>query len=188
MKSESGANIVAGVEQFRKLYREIGRLLEQADGQMDDGGWKTRSRRCVDGSTQLSQPQDWLRTAVFRLYDCKSQKNLLAFITVFICDPEGQDRIEEPLVVAGWCDYGVGKEAEPGLAWVWKWSICHLEHKEPKFDGSIIVEEDADWLETTRFGVVRFGSLAYPLLSIGTPEELKVRIIDPLLGAIGGAE
>lgn len=183
--NDTGKNVVAAVAQLRKLNREIGRLLEHADEQMAGQGWEARGNQCVSGSRSLEAPQEWLPVVIFRLYYVAKQKNLLGFVSVIIDDHDAKGRIVEPLISAGWCDYGTGKEANPGL--LWRWADCHVEQTRRVDDGTVLIEEDKKWLEPERFDVVRYGSLALPLVAITTAEELKNRIIKPLLAGIDKA-
>lgn len=182
MTNDTGRNVVATVDQLSKLYREVGRLLEHADEQMAAQGWEVRGNQCVSGSRSLDAPQQWLPVVIFRLYYTEQQKSLMGFISVIIGDREAKKRITEPLISAGWCDYGKGKEADPGL--VWGWSDCHIDQTHRIDDGTVIVREDKDWLEPERWGVVRYGSLGLPLVSITTAEDLRSRIVTPLIAGI----
>ena len=67
---------------------------------------------------------------------------------------------------------------------MWGWTHCHLDQSRRADDGTVIIEDDKAWLETHKYGVVRYGSLAWPLVSITTAEDLRNRVIDPLLAAI----
>lgn len=124
---------------------------------------------------------------MLRLYDHDQRKNLLGFVSVLIDDEAGKGRITEPLVSAGWCDYGAGKRAKEGF--LAGWADCHVEHKPTHRadDGTVIIREDKEWLEPERYGVVRYGSLALPLTSITNAEALRDRIIKPLLAGIDKA-
>jgi len=183
--NDTGKNVVAAVAQFRKLYREIGRLLEHADEQMAAQGWEARGNQCVSGSRSLEVPQEWLPVSIFRLYYAEKQKNLLGFISVIIDDPEAKGRISEPLISAGWCDYGTGKQANQAL--LWGWAHCHVEQPHRVDDGTVVIEESKEWLEPERWDVVRYGSLALPLVSVTTAEDLRNRIVKPLLAGIDKA-
>ena len=182
--SETGKNVIAAVAQFRKLYCEIGRLLEHADEQMKEHGWKARGNRSVMSKKILQVPQEWLPVVMLRLYDNAQRKNLLGFVSVVLDDHDGKGRITEPLISAGWCDYGTGKRAKKG--YLAGWADCHVEHPavHRADDGTVVIREDKEWLEPEKYGVVRYGSLALPLVSVTNAEDLRKRIVSPLLTGI----
>jgi hypothetical protein len=151
-------------------------------------GWEERGSQCVSGSNALKNPTEWLPTLIFRMYNGKhDRKSLVSFVSVFLSDPsctEAEGHVDEPLVSAGWYDYGVGRRAPKGLDGWW-WTSYHLDHVNRKDNGEIITTDDKKWLEPEKWDVVRFSSLAVPLVKIQNSDDLLQQVIKPVLDHIG---
>ncbi|MDE2039669.1 MAG: hypothetical protein KGO96_05700 [Elusimicrobia bacterium] len=180
--TDTGKHIVAGVSQFRKLYSEIGRLLEQADNFMGPQGWKPRTNTCYSSSASVEKPEKWLPVVLCRLYYNPQQKGLFSFVSVILDDPDQEAQVLEPLVSAGWCDYGKKNATDHGF--VSGWASCHVILPAPTYDGAMIVTDDKEWLEPEKYDIIRYGSLALPLTSMTSIETLKTKVIDPLLAEL----
>ena len=58
----------------------------------------------------LAEPKRWIQQDVFRLYRNPELKHLACFISVILDDTEKPENITQPLLTAGFFDYGIGNE------------------------------------------------------------------------------
>jgi hypothetical protein len=181
--SATGENIIRAIEQLRRLYEQIGLLLETSDDLMQKTSWQLgRGSTCVGGSSSLRNPTEWLPSYVFREY-CSKNKSLVSFVAVILCDPRGDadEPVTTPLLSAGCYDYGRNgrpKNLDYG------WTFCHVYFQPRKDDGTFMTTTDREWLEADRWNVIRFSSMAVPLVGIGSAEDLDKKVIQPLLDYI----
>jgi hypothetical protein len=179
----TGENIVTAIGRFRRLYEQIGLLLETSDDLMQKTGWQLgRGSTCVGGSNSLRNPTQWLPSYVFREY-CGKNKSLVCFVTVILCDPFGDadEAVTTPLLSAGCYDYG--RSGRPKNL-DYEWTFCHVYFQPRRDDGSFMTTTDREWLEADRWNVIRFSSMAVPLIEIGGAEDLDKKVIQPLLAYI----
>jgi len=97
-------------------------------------------------------------------------------------------RVEEPLISAGCCDYGVGQKAIDG--WKKDCSVCgsHLWVGNRQDDGTVhVTDANEIWDEVPDDGV-RLSTFAYPLEGIANRETLKERVVQPLLDLLAQAK
>lgn len=181
--SEIGENIISATGQFRTLYERIGLLLETSDDLMQQRGWELgRGSTCVGGSKSLRSPTEWLRSYVFREYLGKN-KNAASFVAVILCDPfgEAEEPVTTPLISAGYYDYG--RNGRPKNL-DYEWTFCHVDFPSRKDDGTFMTNTDREWLEVDRWNVIRFSSMAVPLVKIANAGEFESKVIQPLLNYI----
>jgi hypothetical protein len=185
--NNASADIIAAVKQFRELYKQIALLLQTADEHMVSRGWEERGSQCVSGSNALKNPREWVPTLIFRMYNGRgNRKNVVAFVSVILSDIpyEADGPVKEPLVSSGWFEYEVGRKAEKGVDG-YGWTSCHLEIPNRRDDGRVITTSDKRWLEPERWSVVRFSSLAVPLVKIQNSDDLLQRVMKPVLDHVG---
>jgi hypothetical protein len=181
----SGKNVVDGFRQLRQFCKDVALLLNEANKMMEQGGWKRISKRtkAVETFDHLDLPEYWLPDAFFCFYEHAKRRNLLPYIAIHVDDLWGDpDYIREPIISAGWLDYGVGKEA--GTEWgkdYWL-SYLHLWMSNRTDDGTRYTGDVRKLSEDEDFSSgVTATTFAHPLDVIKSSEELRKEIVKPLL-------
>lgn len=201
--SEDGKNIVKLMTEIRTLCKEISALLETADRIVERDNWSSinnRSSTVTEAvSKDLGKPFEWVPEFLFRFYTNKqSCPHILLYVAVILDNrkndpaytPKGKERFEEPILTAGYFDYGNEEVVEEN---VWKEAYCkgHFFSNDLCYDGKIWPvepkemkcfakqEKDKNLVKFTL--PLKLKSLALPLIDISDPNNLKERVIDPLL-------
>jgi len=180
--SNDGENVIATLQQTRRFFGEVAKLLQTADAAMANGSWSTCDSKAITPSTTINAADEWLPELAFRYYENEDQKHLLPFIAVLF-DYEDEEiklkRLREPLLSAGWYNYGAGEEVDD--YWYYDATI-HVyirerdaEGKWQKSDRTIFPKS---WGIRTAVGC---RSMALPLLSFESAEDLTQRVVKPLL-------
>jgi hypothetical protein len=92
--------------------------------------------------------------------------------------------IPEPLVTAGWYDYGKDGKREAYILWH---AVTHVYIPGWKADGSWVEIKPNEVFQKTfgKLSSLRCRSFALPVLSLKNTEDLTRLVIDPLLEDIG---
>lgn len=76
-------------------------------------------------SKDLLEPKKWIPNYIFRFYTNNDHKNILAYVSILLDDDIYGDyryKIMEPLITAGFFDYGVGNNVDDDWEyWYAKW-------------------------------------------------------------------
>jgi hypothetical protein len=181
--SNDGENVIATLQQTRRFLGEVAKLLQTADAAMENGSWSTYDSKAVRPSTTINTADEWLPEFAFRYYQNEDQKHLLPFIAVLF-DYEDEEiklkRLREPLLTAGWYDYGTGGTFEDYSFWD---AVIHVYVREWEADGKWH-QSDPRTIFPKSWGIrtaVRCRSLALPLMSFASAEDLTQRVVKPLL-------
>lgn len=184
--SDDGKNIIATFQQLRRFCEQISLLLGSVDALMASEGWKPtgNSPVMVGVSYSLQLPRYWIAQDFFRFYKHEKHRNILAFVSVLADDATDEGSLKEPILTAGWFDYGEGTEV--GDQWEYEWRRWHLRMPERTDDGKLLSADSEIWpKESLPFR--RVSTSGMPLTSIVDVEGLKGNIIEPLLQAIKGS-
>jgi hypothetical protein len=190
--SESGTNVVGGFRVLREFCANVGELLTHANELMKEGGWERVSKwvSATEVSAGLDSPESWLPYAFFCFYSHPAHEHLLAYVAVHVDDSWGDPptHIEEPLISAGCCDYGVGQKAID--EWEKDYSVCgsHLWVENRQDDGTVQVTDANEIWDEVPDGGVKLSTFAYLLEGIANRETLKKKIVQPLLDLLGQAK
>jgi hypothetical protein len=168
-----------------KLFVDTAALLKECDRFMAESEWKCAhkipSTVGRETSYSIDKPEKWCPSWVARFYARGSQKKLLPYVAVYFSDrggtedyPAGDDRLVEPLIVAGCIKF----KKISGSSWYywhskyWFWSADFKpDRKRPvvfKFDN-----DDSD-------NQAENHSFAVPLFEITSSSDLHDRVIKPL--------
>lgn len=184
--NEMGANVIKLLNQVRTLFRETALLLKTTDQYMADVGWKiaTPTNICVQLSMLLDWSHWWFPYFAFRLYKNEQYPHFLSFVAVIFYDRDGKLHVQEPLLSAGWNDYGKGNTVPAdevgGDSVLW-----HPEMPGRRDDGVLISVDPRQQWPDEKYKPYRTTTLAVPLIEITNAEQLKSRVTGPLLAAIG---
>jgi len=186
--SETGKNIVLGFQELRKFCRQLSLLLRTADGLMAEAGWNPIPRSSVFGnaSRAVEYPDWWLPGDFSRFYKHGAHKHLLAYVGAIVNDhptDPGGVVVSEPLLSAGWLDYGLGNESN---AWENYFCRAHVWWKDQIVYGKLHTSEHPQAIGLPPY-VLKVASLAYPLDDIQTAAALKEKVVTQLLDEINKA-
>jgi len=184
--SGDGKNIVGLMQQLRKLCEQISLLLMTADSLMSDRGWKAEAAQPFAGlSYTLSSPRFWIPQDFSRFYKNDDLRHILGFVSLVLDDAESRTNLEEPLLTAGWFDYGPGEEV--GKRWQYSYVRWHLKMPQRSDDGRLLLASSTTWPKEP-LPFLRVSTLGVPLTSIADAEALKSGIIEPLIQGIKEAQ
>jgi hypothetical protein len=190
--SETAKNIVEGFRELRRFCKDVSLLLNEANKMMAENGWIHISKRthAIETLDGLDDPDGWLPDAFFCFYEHAKREHLLPYISVLVdnlwADDYDPDCVKEPIISAGWLDFGVGKKAS--TEWRKNYWVCasHLWMENRKDDGTPCTDDVWKISENEDFpaGTVKVTSFAHPLEIITNSEKLKEKIVQPLLNAL----
>lgn len=185
--SIEGETILKAIKQIRQLFEQISKLLSSADVQVTKTGWLNESNYAIaEISWSKLNPEKWIPINAFRYYKNKTCPNIMAFISILLDDEWYQEyTIKEPLVTAGFFDYG---NSEVGENWDYPYLRCYgyLSKKyNLKADGTTFHFE-REMLPLAIVGkyeklFVSGEAFAFPLASIKKPEDVESFLTSTLL-------
>ena len=178
--NNDGKNISTMVAQMRRLCEQIAKLLGTASEMMREKGWECVSNATADNSVSLSKPRLWIPEYFCQFWMSENNSGKLSFISVILDNRENDSsfQIKEPLLTAGWLDYGPRKKVDD-----WKNASCtwHVFMPGRKDDGSLLVANPKKAWPDEEHPFIRISTFGVPLTSVTDAESLKSKIIDPLL-------
>ncbi len=178
--NDDGKNISGMVAQMRKLCAQIALLLRTANDMMKEKGWECVSNATADASYSLSKPRWWIPQYFCQYWTNKDNSGKLSFVSIILDnrDNESSIQIKEPLLMAGWFDYGPGSEVGD-----WKSEYCtyHVYMPGRKDDGTPLFADPKKAWPEEKYPFIRISTFGVPLITVTDTESLKSRIIDPLL-------
>ncbi len=181
--TNDGQNILECFQKTRKICREVGLLLQSQEAQMKEKEWNARSNTSVaEGSNHINYPGYWIPIAVFRLYKNKQKPSKLVFSSVLFDNHwEKEYLIEEPLITAGFFDYGnksVDEDFEYSFTRIYG---CLHKKYNWKHNGETF-SFDRTMLPSNHKGNFVSGKVfALPLVSIKNDNDVKDTITNKLL-------
>lgn len=194
--NEDGKKILTLMNQIRTLCMDISNLLETVDSLVAKDGWSTITGKNVayDNSDAIDKPIRWFPELFYRYYTKEEYLNKLLYVAVILDNrtdsqvytPEGKDKFEEPILTAGYFDYGDEKIVNNS---VWKDVYCkgYFFSDGLSYDGSIVTLKPENMKcfsdKTTDGSLVnrKLKSLALPLIDIKDTAKIEKSVIQPLL-------
>ena len=180
-----GRKVHQAVDQVRTLCAEIALLLSTAEAFLVHADWvPEKVSPAAGGSTSIDYPRKWVPESVHRFLRHSEHKGLLAFVSVVLENLEQPSLLEEPLVTAGWIDFG---DSVPDW-WYPDISRWHLYNPKRSNDGTAnVFTPNENFARKAREEVLRACTLGAPLVAITNAEALEERIIRPLLASLPGS-
>lgn len=130
------------LQQLSKLYEQITLLLKTSDSRMQVKGWTLGGTNVFGGlSYTVANPRDWIPCSFFILYNNKKNPYVSAFISVILGGREKNLNDQEPLLTAGWFNYGSGYQI--GKNFDYSWPHWRLRMPNRNDDGEILSVSDA---------------------------------------------
>ena len=184
--SAEGQNILNLFRQTRQVCEQVSLLLQTADEQMKKADWKPdKSLAVSDMSYSVLSPTQWIPIAAFRYYFNQKYRNLIACVSVLLCDHfDEKYTLKEP-VVTGLCfDYGKGHEETIYEYWYARY-FGYLSNNKPLELNGEPFEFDNRNVDQDHKGNFEKGVLfALPLISLKNGQDVKLRVTDRLLGLL----
>jgi hypothetical protein len=177
--SDLGKNIGLAFKYIQQIFKETSQLMKKMDSLMGKDWIPTYGNRTTkEVTSHLSNPENWLVEASFRIYDSKMESNIKRGITVAYWSKE----IEEPILIGGKMDYILDeKTKKPKNHDHWDlWSIWFEEEYEKKItDGSICYIRPGE--SQLKSYIKEAKVFAVPLVSIQSEDDIKTRVYDLLI-------
>ena len=184
--SENGQRAMKVILQMKRLYEEMSLLLRTADKCMEKSGWKSLSNYAMSWSYHIEWPTWWLPQDIYRFYKKDDAKHVLAFVSAALFDRGSDDKLSEPLLCAGWFDYGAEFEGvfDTGSPNLVRWAHWHVSQEVREDDGNI---RKARTEMTADDKFQSAWTMGLPLTEISTTDELLKRVVDPIVQGIASA-
>jgi hypothetical protein len=160
-------------------------LLRTADEQMAKADWSTESNYALSElSYSILNPTQWIPINAFRFYRHKDYPNRLAYVSALLDDHWDRGyTIKEPLVTAGFLDYGQAKISDDQNWYARYYGHLSKDHA-LKADGQPFGFDKA-MLPTNLQGKFESGKVfAVPLVSITNANDVESQITGKLLNLL----
>jgi hypothetical protein len=181
---KAGENVADVMRQLRTLYEQTALLIQTADTLLGKEGWRYTTNQCVSIGTVPERATAWYPDDVFHFYACEQPQylHLLPFVSVIFVDRDKPENIAEPLVSAGVFNYGQGNRVNNAYS-LW-YAHTHVWMPNRADDGSFTgTTQKATWPNwNEKFQSV--STMAIPLLTITDAEQLRQKVISPLISRI----
>jgi hypothetical protein len=189
--NKDGKKILEAVRQMKKIFGDISLLLREVDSIMEREEWlsKTGSTIWSYGSQSIYNPDRWMPNELFRFYWNKEYPYYLVFVSILLDNDIEEDyyTIEEPLITAGFFDYG-GKKIDKNewkKYWYARW-YGYIDKEKRKNDGKpILVNPKKDWGEDWHPFKSSY-CFGLPLTSIKNYSDVENKIVKPLIELLKG--
>ena len=181
-----GNEILISLRQLARFYGDSALLLRTGEACIAHKGWQsiTGSRAIADLSKSIQYTEWWPPYYAFRFFEHDHYKSLLAFLSVVFDLPEDPKLITEPLVIAGWCDFGKGNT--PGDNWEYHYATLHLWMPSRQDDGRLFRLDPREQWPKKGYKMAQLSTLAVPLVAVTSTQCLRDRVIEPLLTGVAG--
>lgn len=168
-------------------------LLKTVDDPMGKSGWNHESNYAIANiSWSIENPDERVPIMAFRYYKHKDYPNRLSYISILLDDHwERKYTINEPLVTAGYFDYGKNKVGKVGENWNYRYlrfyGYLSKDH-DLKADGTPF-QFEANMIPPAILGkfdkfFTKGEVFAIPLTSVKTPNDVALQITDKIISLL----
>jgi hypothetical protein len=179
---DAGQQILKGLRETRAFFEQVSLLIRTADDLLRDDGWDNLfGKKCADVTSDLYRPKKWMPAEIFRFFIAPKEshhKDIILFVGV-IFDQEGAwQGFTEPWVTCGL--YQCRDDIDTAKFSDWDWVSSQLEHEhdpDGKFNCLTFTPDQQEESD----GVIYQAVMALPLMSIGSAQDLKEKVVEPLL-------
>jgi hypothetical protein len=186
--NNDGKNIFDMFKQIRNFCVQIANLLLTIDEQIGREGLESVNNTAVAySSSSLANPKQWIPASFFRYFINKEHKNLLIFVSILVDDDIGHDyKLSEPLITAGYFDYGKDKEVKDNWQyWYSNWlGYIGRNIKFGKtYESTPNWKEEKPWNEDKPevYPFEAWKCFGLPLVSISNAQDVNSKIVTPLI-------
>ncbi len=186
--NQESSKILNLMSEVRGFFEQIAILLKTYDQIVDESGWSANDSTVTGGnSASINNPKSWAPEFLCRFYLNNKYSHILLYTCVIIDNrdnnesyPADNKKDFEPIITSGYYDYGKKNTAKDWNVWRSRW---HIYSEDPNYDGTIYTFDpntNYDFTEKeSNFKKLR--SLALPLVDIQNSNDLKIKVINPLL-------
>jgi len=186
MEISNGKQILKGLAETRSFFGKVSLMLRTADDLMGENQWKKLDNRTCFLSGVIYNPKYWMPVNLHRYYtadeNMENNKDLLVFIAVLLDRDNAWSGFDEPWITCGFFKFRPKKDPKVGWRWDDNLEESYLELKK-EANGEFQLHT---YSEKEEYGdrLVYEEYMALPLVEITSADELKAKIVDPLLGRI----
>ena len=178
-----GAGLVQLMRDVRRLFQETSLLLETADQLMKKSEWILETNQCVSVTTVPGSAAYWLPQCAFRFYKNEHYQHVLAFVSVVFDDSDNDRLVVEPLLTGGWFGFKRGTRVAR-QSYEFDDAFTHIYQVPRRDDGTLVSNNPQDLFPDYKDQAESVTTLGIPLLEVTTSDQLKNRLIVPLLAGI----
>ena len=185
--TEQGKNILIATREIRQLFENVSLLLLTSTDLMTKAGWVPYGNVATAGGSQsINFPSYWMPQDVFRFFTHKEKEHLISFVSVIFDDLNDPVAIEEPLISAGWLDYGKGNKV--GNKWGYGIGRIVLKAENWSANGAMLEIPTDAVIEKHEWTIQRARALALPLIDIVDASSINNKVIECLLNDMKSIE
>jgi len=182
--SDDGEKILSGIKQLREFFVQCSLLLRTVDDQMKSEGWDVEGNKAIAyTSTSLREPKQWFPDYLYRYYRHTKKNNLLLFVSIlFDDDIDGEYRtsLVQPLITAGYLDYGSERTANDEDQHKWTAAMYGYEG-DLSTAGSISSREIKEEDQNQDYECESFGCFGFPLVEVHNPDDILGKVVRRLI-------
>lgn len=176
-RRELGRNMTLAFKYIQQIFKETAQLMRELDKLMGRD-WKSTygNRTTINVTSHLTDPENWLVAASFRIYDSINEPNVKKGITV----PYWPEKCDQPILIAGKIDYILDSETgKPKQQDYWDlWRAWFSEdYDEREINGTIYQTKYQPEDDYIKEAIV----FAIPLVSIQGEDDIRTKIYDKLI-------
>ena len=186
--TEDGEKILKFIKEIRRFSNDIALLLLTVDECMKNEGWiiATKTKLAYsDSSYSLDDADKWYPHYLFRFYRNQNYPSLLAFVSIILDDDyykEFDEYLTEPIISAGFYDYGESEIEEPSKNW-WYWYAQIFGYYSKLEENGIIYCTKDDW-DYDFCDFQYFKCFGLPMTSISDGSKIESLIVNRLISLI----
>lgn len=184
-----GQQILQGLADAAKFYEQVSLLVRTAEEQLVEAGWTsyTNSMKAADISSHLYQPHKWMPRDIARFYLNEDMKGILVYIGVLLNPEHSWQGFTEPWLTCGLLQFAPDIDPTENL----RLSLveAHLEDEyeaNGEFQRYQWAAEDIGSPDSE--GETYRSTMALPLVELASADDLKNRVITPLLEEVERAK
>ncbi len=187
MPLTDGEQILKGLREARKFFEQVSLLIQTADDLLAAEGWEVLSSwQCTELLGHVSRPKEWMPTNVYRYYvvdeDSELNKDLALLLGVLLEPEKAWAGFKEPWITWGLLQFSSEKNAREFKDWAWV--DVHSESEYPPDGHPYQYKRTSEDRGEEQAELVFYSTMALPLVQIQSAEDLKEKVIKPLLDEI----
>lgn len=185
MSQADPSGILEAMRKVRGLMIDVAMLLKEADARMLNAGWGLRNNdglALLGAGYSINTARNWIPYRAFQFYGRDDRETLVPCIAVLLDEEKVGDRLTQPVVSGLVLRFDGANEPPRGPA-LYAAADWHLYVPNRKDDGTAVRYTPEVIGKTS--AAIAVQSFAVPLIEITSREEVRQRIVDPLLQIIG---
>jgi hypothetical protein len=183
MAEAVGSSILRAISDMREFLGQVSSLIRTAEDSLLAEGWESNTgNRCIDIKNHISMPNEWMPHEIYRFYtNIEKHGGMVLFLGVLLDLGEKSDLFTEPWVTCGIFQFADKQTAQnhKDIEWVWA-SLDDKYDPDGTFSRSNIDPEEQEEYG----GLIYQSFMAIPLIDINDANDIKNKIIDPLIKEI----